>query len=164
MSSILALGFFSALSACSTYVEDTASAAFEPVFPTIDLTSDYADKSGAIYQQGQSGLFSADRRARNVGDILTVDFNEVFAATKAQSTASSKSDSFDWAYRRRSQIFLQAALRMWLAEMNQGLVATQRNLSAVPKCSAIKFTDWSPIRNCCPDFENGNMGILGQKK
>ena len=37
---------------------------------------------------------SADRRARNVGDILTVDFNEVFAAT-AQSTASSKSDSFE---------------------------------------------------------------------
>ena len=58
MSSILALGFFSALSACSTYVEDTASAAFEPVFPTIDLTSDYADKTGAIYQQVSLVCFS----------------------------------------------------------------------------------------------------------
>ncbi|GIS17793.1 MAG: hypothetical protein CM15mP119_1970 [Alphaproteobacteria bacterium] len=81
------------LSACTTYIEDRASAEFEPVFPTVDLVADSSNKTGAIYEQGQSGLFSADRRARKVGDILTVDFNEVFAATKAQSAASSKADS-----------------------------------------------------------------------
>ena len=83
------------LSACTTYVEDRASADFEPVFPTVELTTNDLDKTGAIYQNGQPGLFSSDRRARKVGDILTVDFNEVFAATKAQSAASSKADSYE---------------------------------------------------------------------
>ena len=85
-----AICLFLGLSACTTYIEDRASAEFEPVFPTVDLVADSSNKTGAIYEQGQSGLFSADRRARKVGDILTVDFNEVFAATKAQSAASSK--------------------------------------------------------------------------
>ena len=77
---------------CSTYIEDRASEAFEPVFPTVSLMPDTTPKTGAIYQVGQGGLFSKDQRARKVGDILTVDFNEVFAATKAQTAASSKSD------------------------------------------------------------------------
>ena len=95
-SSVLALGSFSAMVQPAQHMlKIRISAAFEPVFPTIDLAADNSDKSGAIYQQGQSGLFSSDRRARKVGDILTVDFNEVFAATKAQSAASSKSDLFE---------------------------------------------------------------------
>ena len=86
----LALAILGLVSGCSTYIEDRASEAFEPVFPTVSLAPDTTKKTGAIYQAGQGGLFSKDRRARKVGDILTVDFNEVFAATKAQTAASSR--------------------------------------------------------------------------
>ena len=84
-----------AFGGCSTYVDNVESGFFEPVFPAAEMMSNASEKSGSIFQAGQGGLFSSDRRARRVGDILTVDFNEVFAATKAQTAASAKSDSFD---------------------------------------------------------------------
>ena len=51
-----AICLFLGLSACTTYIEDRASAEFEPVFPTVDLVADSSNKTGAIYEQGQSGL------------------------------------------------------------------------------------------------------------
>ena len=75
---------------CSTYIEDTENSFYEPVFPAAEMMSNTTTKTGAIFQAGQGGLFSSDQRARVVGDILTVSFNEVFAATKAQSAASAK--------------------------------------------------------------------------
>ena len=68
---------------CSTYVSQLEGQAFEPVDPAVNLASE-KPSNGAIFRSGQSGLFATDQRARRVGDILTVTFNEIFAATKAQ--------------------------------------------------------------------------------
>ena len=78
---------------CSTYVSQLEGQAFEPVDPAVNLASEQPS-NGAIFRSGQSGLFATDQRARRVGDILTVTFNEIFAATKAQTAASSKADAF----------------------------------------------------------------------
>ena len=82
-----------ALGGCSTYVSQLEGQAFEPVDPAVNLASEKLS-NGAIFRSGQSGLFATDQRARRVGDILTVTFNEIFAATKAQTAASSKADAF----------------------------------------------------------------------
>ena len=162
-SSVFALGLCCGFSACSTYVEDTASAAFEPVFPTVDLAADSSDKSGAIYQQSQSGLFSADRRARKVGDILTVDFNEVFAATKAQSAASSKSDSFELGLPVGLPNLLTGGLANGVAD-NSLTSSTEQSFSGSGNAAQSNSLTGRLSVTVVRIFENGNMGILGQKE
>ena len=78
---------------CSTYVANSEGQAFMPVEPPISLASS-EPSNGAIFQSSQNGLFATDQRARRVGDILTVSFNETYAATKAQTATSTKADNF----------------------------------------------------------------------
>lgn len=80
-------------SGCSTVIEDLASEDYAPVYPVEPVQEEYQLASGAIYSGGSMGLFAADQRARNVGDILTVSFSESFAAQKSQSASTSKADN-----------------------------------------------------------------------
>ena len=68
---------------CSTYVENEASLAFEPIYPSAHVTPEGEAPTGGIFKANGNGLFASDIRARDVGDILTVALNETFAATKA---------------------------------------------------------------------------------
>jgi flagellar L-ring protein precursor FlgH len=144
-------------------MEDRVSADFEPVFPTVDLVGDGSDKTGAIYQQGQSGLFSADRRARKVGDILTVDFNEVFAATKAQSAASSKADSFELGLPVGLPNILTGGLANGKAD-NALTASTAQSFSGSGNAAQSNSLTGRLSVTVVRIFENGNMGILGQKE
>ncbi len=83
-----------ALAGCSTQVEEAESALYAPVFPVDAVAQDRQMPSGSIYAGHARGLFAADRRASAVGDILTVEFRERFAARKSQAADTSKSDSF----------------------------------------------------------------------
>ncbi|MEL6550190.1 MAG: flagellar basal body L-ring protein FlgH [Pseudomonadota bacterium] len=83
-----------ALAGCSTQIEEAESEFFAPVFPVAPAALDQGLPTGAIYGSGAKGLFAADRRASAVGDILTVDFQEAFAASKNQAAGSNKTDSF----------------------------------------------------------------------
>lgn len=151
------------LSACTTYVEDRASADFEPVFPTVELTTNDLDKTGAIYQNGQPGLFSSDRRARKVGDILTVDFNEVFAATKAQSAASSKADSYELGLPVGLPNMLTGGLANGVAD-NALTASTAQSFSGTGNAAQSNSLTGRLSVTVVRIFENGNMGILGQKE
>jgi len=82
------------LAGCSTQVEEAESALYAPVFPMGEVEQDRLMPSGSIYSGHAKGLFAADRRAAAVGDILTVEFRERFAASKSQAADTSKSDSF----------------------------------------------------------------------
>jgi flagellar L-ring protein FlgH len=81
------------LQGCSTYLEETASDAFDPVFPA-DAPRDDALPTGGIYTASSAGLFASDRRAMRVGDILTVQFVEKFAASKSQTASGSRSSDY----------------------------------------------------------------------
>ena len=81
------------VSGCSTYTEQVVSQSFQPAEAPV-VVSQAPKVNGAIFQQGRSGLFATDQRARRIGDILTVSFNETYAATKAQTASSSKTDAF----------------------------------------------------------------------
>lgn len=95
MSRILCVVFaLGVLAGCSTKIEDAESEFYAPVFAAAAVQEDQLLPSGAIYSSGAQGFFAADRRARQVGDILTVDFKERFAASKSQGAQTSKTDSF----------------------------------------------------------------------
>ena len=93
----LKFAFFSILGVliggCSTYTEQVVSQSFQPAEAPVTLAKS-TSTNGAIFQPGRSGLFATDQRARRIGDILTVSFNETYAATKAQTASSSKTDAF----------------------------------------------------------------------
>lgn len=83
------------LAGCSTQIEEAESDLYAPVFPVAEVAQDRLMPTGGIYSTSSKGLFASDRRAAQVGDILTVDFSERFAASKSQASGSSKSDSFE---------------------------------------------------------------------
>ena len=160
---ILALALLNLVSGCSTYIEDRASEAFEPVFPTVSLAPDTTRKTGAIYRAGEGGLFSKDRRERKVGDILTVDFNEVFSATKAQTAASAKSDSFELSL----PLGLPNVLTGGLAngDPNNALTtSTAQAFSGSGNAAQSNSLTGRLSVTVVRVFDNGNLGILGQKE
>ena len=81
------------MTGCSTYVSNIEGQAFAPIDPPVKLSSP-RPANGSIFHSSQNGLFATDQRARRVGDILTVSFNETYSATKAQTASSSKADNF----------------------------------------------------------------------
>ena len=58
------------LNACSTYVEEVNNKQFKPLTPSFEEFNNEEPASGAIFSTSSAGLFSSDRRAKNVGDIL----------------------------------------------------------------------------------------------
>jgi len=77
---------------CSTQIEEKASLDYLPVYP--DNSADLLQKSsGTIYSGASNGLLSLDKRAKNVGDVITVAFVESFQATKSQDASTSRSTS-----------------------------------------------------------------------
>ena len=82
------------LSSCSTYVENKKSVEFEPIHEEIVFKEKDNTIDGAIYNVTSSGFFAGDRRAKNVGDILTVSLSESLSSSKSTSNTTSKTDSF----------------------------------------------------------------------
>ena len=81
------------LNGCSTYIEETINAEFTPLKPTFEEFEIIPSSNGSIYSGSSAGLFSSDRRAHKVGDILTVTLNETFSSSKSVTASSSKADS-----------------------------------------------------------------------
>ena len=82
------------LAACSTDIKNARSADYAPVYPVNAPVDDGLMPTGAIYGGGAAGLFATDRRAAQVGDILTVELSENFAASKSQGSSTSKTDNY----------------------------------------------------------------------
>jgi len=146
------------LSACSTYVEDVASEQFMPVIP--DETEEERIVDGAIYSGKSKGLFATERKASKVGDIVTVALNESFNASKSQSAATGKTDSFG--------VTLPTGLLNDLvgksakaADYGFGSTQAFNGTGTASQSNAITgLVSASVVRV----FDNGNLEVLGQKK
>jgi len=69
--------------------------AFAPVMP--DYTAQNQSSQGAIYQSYQRVSYFVDRKARHVGDILTVNLVEKTTASKKAETEMDKSSDHSFA-------------------------------------------------------------------
>jgi flagellar L-ring protein precursor FlgH len=152
------------LAGCSTYVSQLEGQAFEPVDPAVSLASE-KPSNGAIFRAGQSGLFATDQRARRVGDILTVTFNEIFAATKAQTAASSKADAFAVTLPTGLPNILTGGFDKDAGGNGAGLTAgTNRTFAGTGNAAQSNSFTGSLAVTVIRVFPNGNMEVAGQKE
>ncbi|SPF80109.1 flagellar basal body L-ring protein FlgH [Pseudoprimorskyibacter insulae] len=152
---MLATGAALLLSACSTQVQNAASADFAPVYPTPAEELTRRMPSGGIYSETAAGLFAMDRRAGRVGDILTVEFTESFTASKSQNVATSRSDSFD--------VRLPGAIFGGFTGngLNSGRTSAFGGTGAAAQSNALSGrVSVTVVR----ELPGGNLEILGQKK
>jgi len=146
------------LSACSTYVEDVASEQFMPVIP--DETEEEPIVDGAIYKGKSKGLFATERKASKIGDIVTVALNESFNASKSQSAASGKTDSFGVTLPTG---LLNDLVGRSVKDADYGFGSTQafNGTGTASQSNAITgLVSASVVRV----YDNGNLEVLGQKK
>ena len=69
LATCLLRGVTSCAAGCSTYVENEASLAFEPIYPSTYASPEGDAPTGGIFKANGTGLFASDIRARDVGDI-----------------------------------------------------------------------------------------------
>jgi len=148
------------LSGCSTYREQAMSESFQPPeIPTPMANSKTTD--GSIFRSGNGGLFAKDQRARRVGDILTVSFNETYAATKAATAASSKTDAFGVTLPTALPNMLTGGFDKDPAGLNAG--TTQSFAGSGNAVQSNSFTGLLSV-TVVRVFDNGNMEVQGQKE
>lgn len=140
---------------CSTHVENLASENFEPIIPKIKKAETLLNPTGGIYSTNGGGLFATDRRASAVGDILTVQLTENFAASKSQSASAAKSDSFS--------VDLPAILDANGndANLTAGGATTFSGTGAAAQTNSLRGQISVTVTQV---HQNGNMHIIGQKK
>ena len=148
------------VSGCSTYTEQVVSQSFQPTEAPVILAKS-TNMSGAIFQPGRSGLFATDQRARRIGDILTVSFNEIYAATKAQTASSSKTDAFGVTLPTGLPNMLTGGFDKDPAGLNAG---TTRSFAG--SGNAVQSNSFSGLLSVTVVrvFDNGNMEVQGQKE
>lgn len=92
MKYIFSLSLFFLFS-CSTYMEHKIGEDFKSIQPEYTNIERKESNDGTVYDGG-GGLFASDRRANNVGDIITITLEESMSAANSGSETLSKSDSY----------------------------------------------------------------------
>src|SRR6056300_2066636 len=156
----ISISVFLAMTGCSTYVSNIEGQAFAPIDPPVKLSSP-RPANGSIFHSSQNGLFATDQRARRVGDILTVSFNETYSATKAQTASSSKTDAFGVTLPTALPNMLTGGFDKDPAGLNAG---TTRSFAGAG--NAVQSNSFSGLLSVTVIrvFDNGNMEVQGQKE
>ena len=158
------ISVFLAMTGCSTYVSNIEGQAFAPIDPPVKLSSP-RPANGSIFHSSQNGLFATDQRARRVGDILTVSFNETYSATKAQTASSSKTDNFGVTLPTGLPNIFTGGFDKDAGGNGAGLSAgTTRSFAGAG--NAVQSNSFSGLLSVTVVrvFENGNMEVAGQKE
>ncbi|MDA9959322.1 flagellar basal body L-ring protein FlgH [Alphaproteobacteria bacterium] len=160
----ISISVFLAMTGCSTYVSNIEGQAFAPIDPPVKLSSPQP-ANGSIFHSSQNGLFATDQRARRVGDILTVSFNETYSATKAQTASSSKADNFGVTLPTGLPNIFTGGFDKDAGGNGAGLSAgTTRSFAGAG--NAVQSNSFSGLLSVTVVrvFENGNMEVAGQKE
>ena len=141
---------------CSTYVEEVNNKQFKPLTPSFEEFNREEPTNGAIFSTSSTGLFSSDRRAKKVGDILSVTLSETFSSSKGATNSSAKADSIGAEVGPTGIMRNFAGLGGSASKTNSfsGSMATSQSNSLSGTISA------TVVRV----FPNGNLEIKGQKK
>ncbi len=144
------------INGCSTYVEEVNNKQFKPLTPSFEEFNSENPSNGAIFSATSAGLFSSDRRAKKVGDILSVTLSETFSSNKAVTNSSGKTDTIGAEVGPTGILRNFAGLGGSASKTNSfsGSMATNQSNSLSGTLSA------TVVRV----FPNGNLEIKGQKK
>ena len=156
MKKLIIIASMLVFNACSTYVEEVNNKQFKPLTPSFEEFNREEPSSGAIFSTSSAGLFSSDRRAKKVGDILSVTLSETFSSNKAVTNSSGKTDTIGAEVGPTGLLRNFAGLGGSASKTNSfsGSMATNQSNSLSGTLSA------TVVRV----FPNGNLEIKGQKK
>ena len=156
MKKLIIIAFILFINGCSTYVEEVNNKQFKPLTPSFEEFNREEPSNGAIFSTSSSGLFSSDRRAKKVGDILSVTLSETFSSNKAVTNSSGKTDTIGAEVGPTGLLRNFAGLGGSASKTNSfsGSMATNQSNSLSGTLSA------TVVRV----FPNGNLEIKGQKK
>ena len=150
---ILALLF---LTNCSTYVEETINNEFKPLALTTSEMRNIKASNGAIYSTSSPGLFSSDKRAHQVGDILTVQLSETFSSTKSITSQTAKEDAIGAEVGPTGILRNFAGIGGNVSKSNSfkgsGSASQSNSLTGFISATVVKV------------YPNGNLEIKGQKR
>ena len=153
---ILSLTSIIILNNCSTYVEEAINKDFKPLVPTIAEMQATKANNGAIYSTSSPGLFSSDKRAHQVGDILTVQLNETLSSTKSVTSQSAKEDLIGAEVGPTGILRNFAGLGGSVSKSNSfkwsGSASQSNSLTGFISATVVKV------------YPNGNLEIKGQKR
>ena len=144
------------INGCTTYVEEVNNKQFKPLTPSFEEFNREEPSNGTIFSTSSAGLFSSDRRAKKVGDILSVTLSETFSSNKAVTNSSGKTDTIGAEVGPTGILRNFAGLGGSASKTNSfsGSMATNQSNSLSGTLSA------TVVRV----FPNGNLEIKGQKK
>ena len=147
---------FVILSGCATYVEEVNNQQFKPLTPSYEEFERSQPSNGSIYSSSSSGLFSSDRRAKKVGDILSVTLSETFSSNKAVTNSSAKADAIG------ADIGPTGFLRNFAGI--GGTATTTNSFSGSMATNQSNSLSGTVSATIVRVFPNGNLEIKGQKK
>ena len=156
MKNLIFISILFFVNGCSTYVEEANNKQFTPLTPSFEEFNKDEPSNGSIYSTSSAGLFSSDRRAKKVGDILSVTLSETFSSNKAVTNSSGKTDNIGVEVGPTGIMRNFAGLGGSASKTNSfsGSMATNQSNSLSGTLSA------TVVRV----FPNGNLEIKGQKK
>lgn len=156
MKNLIFISILFFVNGCSTYIEEANNKHFTPLTPSFEEFNKDEPSNGSIYSTSSAGLFSSDRRAKKVGDILSVTLSETFSSNKAVTNSSGKTDNIGVEVGPTGILRNFAGLGGSASKTNSfsGSMATNQSNSLSGTLSA------TVVRV----FPNGNLEIKGQKK
>ena len=156
MKNLIFISILFFVNGCSTYVEEANNKHFTPLTPSFEEFNKDEPSNGSIYSTSSAGLFSSDRRAKKVGDILSVTLSETFSSNKAVTNSSGKTDTIGAEVGPTGILRNFAGLGGSASKTNSfsgSMASNQSNsLSGTLSATVVRV------------FPNGNLEIKGQKK
>ena len=144
------------LNNCSSYVEEAINDEFKPLALTSSEMQDVKASNGAIYSTSSPGLFSSDKRAHQVGDILTVQLSETFSSTKSITSQTAKEDAIGAEVGPTGFLRNFAGIGGNVSKSNSfkgsGSASQSNSLTGFISATVVKV------------YPNGNLEIKGQKR
>jgi len=144
------------LGACG-YMPPTPDPEYSSVRPVASQPLPIRD--GAIYKAGYDILLFEDRKARRVGDIITVILSERTNASKNASTSTTKDSAVSLSV---PTIFGKAPTRNGLPILNSSLDATREFTGEADSTQSNSLTGNITV-TIVEVFPNGNLMIRGEK-
>ena len=153
-------------SGCATYKQDKIGQEFKSIQPDFTNIEVKKTSAGAVYNGG-GGLFASDRRANNVGDIITITLEESLNASNSGSETLSKTDAYTFdlpeALFGPSSLLGKLFFNGGVKENNLAGGTTQSFTGSGTAAQANTLTGTMSV-TVVRVYPNGNMEVKGERK
>ena len=154
------------MSGCATYKQDKIGQEFKSIQPDFTNIEVKTTSAGAVYNGG-GGLFASDRRANNVGDIITITLEESLNASNSGSETLSKTDAYTFdlpeALFGPSSLLGKLFFNGGVKENNLAGGTTQNFTGSGTAAQANTLTGTLSV-TVVKVYPNGNLEIKGERK